>query len=220
MKIYLAIWFAIANVIQIASANTAIDNDTDPSIQSFPQANSGANLTQTRHSIQLKRLSINENGRNYLFKRGLNDVDRAPDTDIDMGFYDPNKANGLLGAFLAPFKALGQAIEGDNEGAEEVMDKFTQEIPIMSQVRSFVEAAMGNLEAAKHTQEHFLENTKVAGMELLENTPIVGHITGAVYYATGNTEGGDRAMEGATKTLVIAVAGVTTGGAGGNYSYY
>ena len=152
-----------------------------------------------------------------IFKRGLMDTQWGEKPSFDMGWYDPNKNAGLMGCILAPFKALGQAIDGDNEGAEEVADKWTKEMPLVSQFRATVEAAMGNTDAAKRTSEHFASNLKDASIELGENFPVVGHIVGVVYYATGNTEGGNRCMEGATKAFVVVVAGAVGGPGGGKF---
>ena len=55
-------------------------------------------------------------------------------------------------------------------------------------------------------------------VELGESTPLIGHGIGVGYYLTGNTEGGNRCMECATREGVVAAAsfavGIATGGLG------
>merc|ERR1712172_104150 len=73
---------------------------------------------------------------------------------------------------------------------------------------------------AKGTVHHVLtahgESAK-AVIGLVDGTPVVGHIKGAIHYAVGDTEGGDQIMRSASRTIGViggGVAGIAGGPAG------
>ena len=105
---------------------------------------------------------------------------------------------------LSQLKSLGQAITGDMKGAKETQENFSKRCPVISQLRSAVEAtALRNTEAARETQKHFLEHTVKPA---LETTPIVGHVTGGIYLAMGKNEKGIACIKAASKNTVVSVA--------------
>lgn len=113
-------------------------------------------------------------------------------------------------------------------------------VPVVSQVKSAVQAIGGDSEGARKTQEEFSKQCPVVSqarsaveatydteaarrtqLEFVDNlegvadaTPIVGHVKGAVHYALGDTEKGDGCMKSASRTTAVVAAGVATGGSG------
>ncbi|KAJ3129052.1 hypothetical protein HK098_002644 [Nowakowskiella sp. JEL0407] len=115
-------------------------------------------------------------------------------------------------------------------------------IPVVSQVKSAVQALSGDTEGAKQTQENFIKrcpiisqcnsavhlalgDTKTATevqqsflTEFLDpavsSLPVLGHLKGGVHYALGEKEKGDECMKTATRTTAVMGVGVMTGGAG------
>lgn len=113
-------------------------------------------------------------------------------------------------------------------------------IPVVSQVKSAVQAIGGDSDGALKTQEEFskqcpgvsqvrsaVEATYDAEaalrtqMEFVNNlesvadgTPVIGHVKGAVHYALNDTEKGDECMKSASRTTAVIAAGVATGGSG------
>ncbi|KAM9307388.1 uncharacterized protein KZ484_000717 [Pholidichthys leucotaenia] len=110
-------------------------------------------------------------------------------------------------------------------------------IPVLSQVKSLVQAVCGDTEGAAKTQENFVRKCPVVsqavalgvliagdedeaekifkeGLETIgdfvDGTPVVGHVKGAIHYACGDKTGGDRAMKSASRTT-----GAMAGGVGG-----
>merc|ERR1712172_428371 len=62
------------------------------------------------------------------------------------------------------------------------------------------------------------EETGKAAIGLLDGTPVVGHLKGAIHYAVGDTEGGDQVMRSASRTIGViggGVVGIATGGPAG-----
>jgi len=69
---------------------------------------------------------------------------------------------------------------------------------VVSQVRSIVELAAGEAEAARETQATFVSSADAN----LQKTPVVGHARGTVAYFMGDSETGNHAMLEATKTTI------------------
>lgn len=111
-------------------------------------------------------------------------------------------------------KSLIQVISGDAEGAKRTQENFTKQMPIISQARSTVEKVMGNFEDAQKTEEQFITGFVEP---IVDNTPGVGHVKGAIHMATGDMQRGEEIMKGATKNGLIAI-GTMVGGAGGAIS--
>ena len=113
-------------------------------------------------------------------------------------------------------------------------------VPVVSQVKSAIQASCGDMEGALQTQEDFSKQCVVVSqvrsaveatfdpeaacrtqLEFLDNlenvadaTPIVGHVKGAVHYSLGDTEKGDGCMKSASRTAAMVVTGVVTGRSG------
>ncbi|RXM90670.1 hypothetical protein EOD39_21965 [Acipenser ruthenus] len=110
-------------------------------------------------------------------------------------------------------------------------------IPVLSQLKSFVQWASGDSEAAEETQTHFLQRYPVVSQgrsavqaimgnqdraretqieflkgvnDKVNSVPVVGHVKGTIHYICGDKEGGDNAMKAASHTT-----GVIGGGVGG-----
>merc|ERR1711971_266691 len=69
---------------------------------------------------------------------------------------------------------------------------------------------------ARGTVHHVLtahgESAK-AVIGLVDGTPVVGHIKGAIHYAVGDTEGGDQIMRSASRTIGMVAGGIAGGAA-------
>ena len=111
-------------------------------------------------------------------------------------------------------------------------------IPIISQVKSAVQAICGDEEGARKTQHKFTKSfpgisqvrgvvelamgreeeaidTFKAGGAFLDGIPVVGHVKGVVHYACGDKEGGDAAMISSSRTTGViggSVGGFLVGG--------
>lgn len=110
-------------------------------------------------------------------------------------------------------------------------------IPVVSQVKSAVQAICGDQSGALKTQENFsrqcpivsqvrsaveaiggdaqaARETQLEFVGLLSNVanavPVVGHVKGAIHYAAGDKEGGHQAMKSSSRSI-----GVIGGGVGG-----
>lgn len=121
-----------------------------------------------------------------------------------MPFWD-----GIIG--VAQFKSLVQLIAGDVDGARQTQENFLNQAPMISQYKSLYHLIDGNEEAARETQEIFLNNTITP---MVESTPVVGHIKGAVHIALGEEERGVEIIKGATTSTAMAVGGIIAGPAG------
>jgi len=113
----------------------------------------------------------------------------------------------------------------------------TDSLPVISQVKSAVQAIAGDTEGARQTQLNFVKGCPVLSqtvalgaaigdeteyaketqvyfgknvMNIADSVPVIGHVKGAIHYACGDTEGGDNAMKAASRTV-----GVVAGGIGG-----
>lgn len=111
----------------------------------------------------------------------------------------------------------------------------TDSLPVVSQVKSAVQAIAGDTEGARQTQLNFVKgcpivsqavalgaviggDTKYAKesqvyfgknlMNMADSIPVVGHAKGAIHYACGDTEGGDNAMKAASRTVGVAAGGI------------
>merc|ERR1712172_487382 len=88
---------------------------------------------------------------------------------------------------------------------------------------------LGQVDALNKATEHLArgtvhhvtfagEETGKAAIGLLDGTPVVGHLKGAIHYAVGDTEGGDQVMRSASRTIGViggGVVGIATGGPAG-----
>ncbi|XP_014214078.1 uncharacterized protein LOC106643444 [Copidosoma floridanum] len=115
---------------------------------------------------------------------------------------------------VSQLKATLQAVTGDTEGAKRTMVNFVRECPGVSQVTSVVQLAAGDAEGALETQKICLGTVN----NVANGIPVVGHVKGAIHHAVGDHEGGNQALNAATRTTVVvasgAAAAVATGGIG------
>mmetsp|Transcript_154943 Transcript_154943/g.281776 ORF Transcript_154943/g.281776 Transcript_154943/m.281776 type:complete len:447 (+) Transcript_154943:93-1433(+) len=103
--------------------------------------------------------------------------------------------------------SLGQVIAGDAEGARRTQEQFSRECAVVSQIRSAVEASMGNNEAALHTQLTFA----AAANDTVDSIPGVGHLKGAIHKACGDEAGAQKSFHLAGPATAGAVAGAVLG---------
>lgn len=83
-------------------------------------------------------------------------------------------------------------------------------------IKSLVEVAPGNDEAARRPQQIFSWDTVE---EVADNTHIVGHIKGGIHYALGDLEHGDKSMKRASVASATAIGGFSGGPAGAVAAY-
>jgi hypothetical protein len=102
--------------------------------------------------------------------------------------------------YLSEAQGIIQLSVGNWEDAKTTQENFSKQCIIVSQIRSMVERAQGDEEAANNTNEEFCKSTD----GLLRKTPIVGHARGCLAYLLGDTKTGDATMVEATKTTVGA----------------
>ena len=107
---------------------------------------------------------------------------------------------------VSQVKSAVQAIGGDMEGATQTQRDFSKQCPVVSQVRSAVEASF-DTEDATRTQMEFIKNMG----DVIDATPVLGHIKGAVHYNLGDTEKGDRCMTSASRTTSVVAAFMANG---------
>ncbi|CAF0951837.1 unnamed protein product [Didymodactylos carnosus] len=135
---------------------------------------------------------------------------------------------------ISQAKSLFQAACGDFDGAAQTQENFLRQCPVVSQVTSAVQFAAGYEDEALETQASggYLNYSGAAKQCLgtmsnfADGIPIVGHLKGAVHYAVGDDDGGDKAMISATRTTAVmggGAAGLIVGGpvgavAGGIYA--
>ena len=96
------------------------------------------------------------------------------------------------------------------EGAENTLKHYVDVNLIVSNTRYVI----AKVEGDNTTADYLLKKEGEAWTEIAENTPIVGHVVGAVRYIEGDREGGDRAMIGASRSAVVAGVAIATGGLG------
>ena len=115
-------------------------------------------------------------------------------------------------------------------------------MPVVSQVKSGVQAIAGDTKGAKETQEKFLNTCPVVSQgksfvhlcagdteaaketqrkfvkgasDFADGVPVVGHVKGGIHYACGDKEGGDSAMKSASRPVGVIGGGVAGGLVGG-----
>lgn len=103
--------------------------------------------------------------------------------------------------------SLQQHISGDSEGARRTQEQFSRECIGVSQVRSAVEAGMGNNDAALATQWAFAHNMDNA----VNSVPGVGHAKSAIHEACGDRGGAEKAKHMADNSSMVAVPFVVVG---------
>ncbi|KAG4068124.1 hypothetical protein HA402_001549 [Bradysia odoriphaga] len=113
---------------------------------------------------------------------------------------------------IAQLKSTVQLLTGDTEGAARTQQNFIRECPVVSQVTSVVQLASGDKKGAKETQKRCLGTIN----NVANGLPVVGHVKGVIHHAVGDHEGGNQALNAATRTTVVlgagAAAAVATGG--------
>ena len=115
-------------------------------------------------------------------------------------------------------------------------------MPVVSQVKSGVQAIAGDTKGARETQENFLDTCPVISQgksfihwcagdneaaketqlkfvkgvsDFADGVPVVGHVKGGIHYTCGDKEGSDSAMKSASRTVGVIGGGVAGGLVGG-----
>jgi len=101
-------------------------------------------------------------------------------------------------------KSALQAACGDKKGALRTQINFSRECPLVSQIRTSIEMARGDMVAAEKTVA-----AQVAMLSKLANgIPGVGHAKGLIHYAYEDAESGNKAMRAATRSTGAAIGGM------------
>ena len=111
---------------------------------------------------------------------------------------------------VSQVKSLLQWIFGDSEGAKCTQENFSKGAPIVSQIRSAVEAGRGDHQAARETQMFFLKNME----SQIDGIPLIGHVKGGVHLLLGDTERGEEIIKGASRNTAVIIGAVAGGPAG------
>lgn len=110
---------------------------------------------------------------------------------------------------VSRIKSAVQAMSGDFDGASDTEEQLSKQCPVISQLRSALEATY-DLDAANRTQHKFLGNVE----SVPDATPIVGHVKGAVHSALSQTEPGEEYLRSASHTTASVIStGVLSAGA-------
>lgn len=105
---------------------------------------------------------------------------------------------------LGPVKAGFEVICGDEEGAKRTLHTFSRTNPLLMPIRVTIELASGNSDDAKDTLTIFGKN--VGNMAC--STPVIGHTIAAGYAIAGKEEKAERICKQATRTTIVAGAGI------------
>lgn len=116
----------------------------------------------------------------------------------------------MMTMLFGPIKAGFQVLCDDEDGARETMDKFTKTNPLVMPVRLGVELVSGNTDDAEDTLKTF--GNSVGNMACA--TPVLGHTIAAGYSLAGKEEKAERIFKQATRTTVVAGAGIIGSAAG------
>ncbi|CAF1153545.1 unnamed protein product [Adineta steineri] len=116
----------------------------------------------------------------------------------------------MMTMLLGPVKAGFEVICGDEEGASRTMNTFSKINPLVMSLRVTAEVLSGNSDNAKDTIKTFGSN--VGNMAC--SMPLLGHTIAVGYRIAGKDEKARRIFEQATRTTVLAGAGIIGFGAG------
>jgi hypothetical protein len=108
--------------------------------------------------------------------------------------------------------AVGQTKAANKliQGVGQTFVNYSEVGAIVANVHMAVMAGCGDDEKVRRLRDRQEE----AWLDLVENTPMVGHGIGIGRYIAGDTEGGNRCMIGSSRSTVVLAATVATGGAG------
>ncbi|KAF1763166.1 hypothetical protein GCK72_011432 [Caenorhabditis remanei] len=104
---------------------------------------------------------------------------------------------------VSQVKSTIQLVTGDVEGAARTQERFFHEGIGVSQLTAVAYAATGNVKKAEETFDRGMNTISSA----VDGIPVVGHVKGAVHYAMGDGDKGDRSMLSASRTASVMVGG-------------
>ncbi|CAF4024371.1 unnamed protein product [Adineta steineri] len=116
----------------------------------------------------------------------------------------------MMTMLLGPVKAGFEVICRDEEGANRTMSTFSKINPLVMSLRVTAEVLSGNSDNAKDTIKTFGSN--VGNMAC--SMPLLGHTIAVGYRIAGKDEKARRIFKQATRTTVVAGAGIIGFGAG------
>lgn len=119
---------------------------------------------------------------------------------------DSETADAVPG--VSQLKSLAQLMSGEPDRAIETQANFTRRCPVVSQVRSGLEAfILERPDEAAATQREFLQFAD----STTDRLPVLGHAKGLVYHAIGEHDRGDRSISTSTESTVVGASMVGAG---------
>lgn len=89
--------------------------------------------------------------------------------------------------------------------------EYSERNIIAAPVRATVHVVAGEEEEARRVMKKMAKSAE----QVIDSTPVVGHVKGVGHYMFGDTEHGHDCMKGATRSLAVVGAAGLTGGVGG-----
>lgn len=116
---------------------------------------------------------------------------------------------------VSQLKSIVQLATGDVDGALNTQANFLQECPVVAQGTSVVQLCTGDSSGALETQRRCLGTVN----NVANGVPVIGHIKGVIHHAVGDHDGGNQALNAATRSTVVIGSGVAVGlASGGKWS--
>lgn len=130
----------------------------------------------------------------------------------------------IIGEVLTVAEAAGKtvaagccAVVGDTEGSSNLINsagKSFENYVEVGAIGANIHLAVAAANDDQKTVERLRRNQEKAWEGIVDSTPVVGHVKGAVHYAMGDSQKGDACMIGASRSMAVAAACVATAGAG------
>ncbi|CAF1034970.1 unnamed protein product [Didymodactylos carnosus] len=109
-----------------------------------------------------------------------------------------------MNTFLGPAKALVEEICDDHEGTKKTMKEFSQKNPLVAPFRLAWDIITDDEDDAKETLQVFIDNLE----NMANSTPLLGHTIALGHAAAGNDEKAKEVYLQATRTTIVAGAGL------------
>lgn len=121
-------------------------------------------------------------------------------------------ASAVAGAILEDDDAAREGAKKFAKDAGNCWVEYSERNVIAAPVRAFVhEVVAGD----KKEAERVLKKVGKSVEQIVDSTPVLGHVKGIGHYIAGDTEHGHDCMKGASRALAVVGAGALTGGVGG-----
>ena len=105
---------------------------------------------------------------------------------------------------ISQVKSLLQWACGDNEGALKTQLNFVKKCPGVAQVTGTVAIKVGQIyeeQGCIEFGEEIMRQEPENIDDLLNGTPVIGHIKGRIHHLFGDTENGNKALESASRAV-------------------